>query len=677
MGTSDPAAESIDSRLKAPQAPGKNLHPAVRDGLFAPLVLACVVVFLVLYLGSGATDVWFAWTMASPLTATTVGAGFGAAVVLLFLAALEPGWTNARIASFAPLVMAAGSLVVTKHYQAELNPPRELAIAGTAFSVPVPDIWLIALGITILLTVLTVPAQLLRRVDVDGVAVATPIPGWARVFAGIEGMGLLVAGIGATVRPGPYVAWWPWPVSAFDLRELSVWSITLGLLIVYAAVVGDLRQAAVGLAALVVFGLLALGGVLRYAGDLRWGSPGALIVVSAMVLLLGTGFFGLVLLGLARVVRPVLTAVTTGKPGQPPSEASAWELARGIRSKITPHDDRGFFGPGSVTWKVWTYPTSLTVGFQRAVVVEELDPALVAAVDKTKALRTRSHTRYDRTLRYFAMVAFAGTRVTMKASDILVKVHSTGVGVDPVTGKRYDANDPASQLWIHLTAWHSILYAYEKYGPGRLSAEEEARYWADCATAAELQTCDPAEVPRDREGVRAYFERMRPQLVGSPVARSTMDHLLHAEVMLPPMPPAYWPAVLVITRTLRVATIASMPHWMRDLAGIRQSRLLDALVVPVMRLSFRFIRMSSWLQLAALRLLSPSTLPIVAPVLLGIAPATEETLTPAQARERFGYTPPALAHLELRARQRERVFKENRAPDDVGLVESEPVLGAR
>ena len=43
--------------------------------------------------------------------------------------------------------------------------------------------------------------------------------------------------------------------------------------------------------------------------------------------------------------------------------------------EITPHEDYGFFGPDSVTWKVWSYPTSLTVGFQRAVVIEELDPA--------------------------------------------------------------------------------------------------------------------------------------------------------------------------------------------------------------------------------------------------------------------------------------------------------------
>jgi hypothetical protein len=58
------------------------------------------------------------------------------------------------------------------------------------------------------------------------------------------------------------------------------------------------------------------------------------------------------------------------------------------KKSVEPSEDYGFFGPGSVTWKVWSYPTSLTIGFQRAVVVEELDPALIAWSTR----RTRSST---------------------------------------------------------------------------------------------------------------------------------------------------------------------------------------------------------------------------------------------------------------------------------------------
>jgi uncharacterized protein (DUF2236 family) len=342
---------------------------------------------------------------------------------------------------------------------------------------------------------------------------------------------------------------------------------------------------------------------------------------------------------------------------------------------IEPAEDYGFFGPDSVTWKVWSYPTALSIGFQRSVVIEELDPALVAAVDKTHQIYDRPRTRYDRTLRYFAMVAFGDSRSTTQAADILVKVHSKAIGTDSVTGRRYDANDPDSQLWIHLTAWHSILVAYEKYGPGKLSPEEESQYWEECARAAELQTCHPAAVPRTRDGIRKYFEDMRPQLIGSDIARQAMRHLLRADVMLPPVPLLLRPATMVATAFLRQGTLATMPRWMREMAGLRTSPALDAMVVPPLRAAFAVTGRSTRMQLMLLRLLSPTTLPIGARVLLSVPPANPITMTPRQAQERYGYANPAQAHLAFREKQHTRVFGEGRPPSEEGIVESEPILG--
>lgn len=345
------------------------------------------------------------------------------------------------------------------------------------------------------------------------------------------------------------------------------------------------------------------------------------------------------------------------------------------RKRTEPHEDYGFFGPGSVTWKVWSYPTSLTVGFQRSVVVEELDPNLVAAVDATHDIYSRPRTRYDRTLRYFAMVMFGDSRSVCQAANVLVKVHSKAVGVDPVIGGRYDANDPHSQLWIHLTAWHSILYTYEKYGPGRLSPEEEAQYWEECAVAAEFQTCDPADVPRTRAGIQAYFEYMRPKLVGSEIARQAMDHLLNGEVMFPPTPRVAAPVRWVVNKALRIATIATMPRWMRELGGLRQPRILDLLITPVMRLVFRLSHLSTRAQLLTLTLASPSTVPIAAPVLHGIPARNPVTLTPAEARERYGYSKPADAHREWRDKQLELMLAGGQTSDE-GLIESQDLLGS-
>lgn len=346
------------------------------------------------------------------------------------------------------------------------------------------------------------------------------------------------------------------------------------------------------------------------------------------------------------------------------------------RPEITPHEDYGFFGPGSITWKVWSYPTSLTVGFQRAVVIEELDPALVAAVDATQGIYARPWTRYDRTLRYFAMVAFADTRSTSQAADVLVKVHSKAVGTDPVTGRTYDANDPQSQLWIQLTGWHSILKAYEMYGPGKLSDAEERQYWAECAVAAELQTCSPADIPRTRDELRAYYETMKPQLIGSGIAQKAMHHLLDGAVMLPPMPRAFAPLNWAVTTVLRAATVATMPRWMREMGGISQPRIVDLAVVPVMKVAFRLANLNTRLKLELLGFLSPMTKPVVAPIFFGIEPIHAVVRTPAEARALYGYDKPAEAHLALRERQAARVFSEGVAPSEEGIIESEPILGA-
>jgi uncharacterized protein (DUF2236 family) len=331
-------------------------------------------------------------------------------------------------------------------------------------------------------------------------------------------------------------------------------------------------------------------------------------------------------------------------------------------SSLEPREDYGIFGPGSVTWRVWGYPTSLTVGFQRSVVVEELDPFLVASVYASQRIIRQARIRYDHTLRYFATIAFGGSREVVEASATLMRVHSRNVGVDPVSGLHFDPNNPDSQLWIHLTAWHSILYAYERYGPGRLSPEEEARYWEECATAAELQTCDPAKVPRTREGIRNYFEAMRPRLAASEATQEVMRHLLRAEVMLPPMPRIFRLGAWVNARVLRAATIATMPRWQRQLAGLRQPRIVDVLVRPVMRISFRVIASSGRLRVRALRLLSPSTVEVAGPMLLGIPPHDPTAFTPNEAFERAGTPAPAELYEELQGGPDLRVVHTPSAP---------------
>jgi uncharacterized protein (DUF2236 family) len=291
-------------------------------------------------------------------------------------------------------------------------------------------------------------------------------------------------------------------------------------------------------------------------------------------------------------------------------------------------EDYGFFGPGSPSWRIWTAPTAL-IGFQRSVVLEHFDPYLTAAVADSAGIYQDPRRRLDRTLAYFLIVAVADGRTAVAASDHLMRLHAEATGVEPITGRRYSANNPASQLWIHVTGWHSVLKCYERYGGGPLSLAEERQYWADSRIAAELQTCKPSDVPGSREEVREYFADVRPRLCTSERADRAMKYLLYT-----PRDRGFrlWAG----SRILAPAAIATLPGWMRRTGGFDQPASVDAAVVPAARVLVRALTVADSRPLLALaRRLVPHTADVLAAHFAAPPPAEPRTVTPAQAREQL------------------------------------------
>ena len=290
-------------------------------------------------------------------------------------------------------------------------------------------------------------------------------------------------------------------------------------------------------------------------------------------------------------------------------------------------DDYGFFGPGSPSWKVWASPTSL-IGFQRSVVLEHFDPYLAAAVADSAGIYTDPRGRLDRTLAYFLTVAVADGRTAIAVSDALMRIHAKARGVEPITGKRYSANDPAAQLWIHVTGWHSVLKCYERYGPGPLTADEEKRYWAESRIAAELQTCKPSDVPGSRDEVRQYFADVRGGLCTSEHADKAMSYLLWT-------PRDKGVRLWAGSRVLAPAAIATLPKWMRHMGNFDQPAAVDAAVTPVARAMVRALSArDSRPLLAASKQLVPYTAAVLAKHLESGVPASRRTVTPSEVRER-------------------------------------------
>lgn len=336
-------------------------------------------------------------------------------------------------------------------------------------------------------------------------------------------------------------------------------------------------------------------------------------------------------------------------------------------SECSPRADYGFFGPESVTWKVFGYPTAPTIAFQRTVVSEMFDPFVLAAAADTGAAMNRSKMRYERTLQYMETLAFADSRAALKASQILVRIHHRIGGIEPISGLRYDPNDPEGQLWIHLTAWHSVLLTYEVFGPGKLTPAEELQYWSECARAAEFQNINLADVPRDRAQMRAYYERVQPRLAATVATQEHVEHYFNVAgsflpdhaLLRPLRPAAQW--------LLRRGTIATLPRWMRRMSGVKQSRFTDAAVVMTLRPIYRLIARSKRFQVSMIRALSPLTAPILTPIFLGVPPLNPVVRTTQEARELYAIPTPAeqIAALEaadIGGRNRDRAPRDGTEP---------------
>ncbi|HJC86143.1 MAG TPA: DUF2236 domain-containing protein [Candidatus Corynebacterium faecigallinarum] len=307
---------------------------------------------------------------------------------------------------------------------------------------------------------------------------------------------------------------------------------------------------------------------------------------------------------------------------------------RGAAKDMATRADEGFFGPGSVAWKVWTFPTSALQGFFRAVTIEHLDPDLVAAVDDSGQVYKRTPTRYDRTIEYFAAVLFADAQTVTRMSDILMKVHDRSYGTNPVTGNDFEANRPSSQLWILVTAWHSILYTYEKFDPGKLSRDEENEYWEQMVTAAKFQPIDPADVPKTRGEALKHLDDWREKLSASEAAIRNVDHIIDggdtAFVGLPT------PIRKVLRPLFRRSIIATYPHWMRPMLGVKQSKAMDQLMFwgwkPFLAAANKMPWFISWV----VERICPRALRYIKPVYYKVPADSPKVYTPEVARRMFG-----------------------------------------
>ncbi len=254
--------------------------------------------------------------------------------------------------------------------------------------------------------------------------------------------------------------------------------------------------------------------------------------------------------------------------------------------------DVGYFGPDSVSWQVHREVTVL-FGGARAVLMQAAHPLVIAGARETGFYERNPWKRLQRTLILTYTITFGSKEQAHAAAERINDVHARIRGVDPVTGKRYDARDPDLLLWVHACLVDSALL-FEELTVGKLDNAGRQRFHEEQMLAAELVKVPREMIPPDVPALRRYIEGVidRGDLVVSEAARSV------ASLFRDPPPEAEWRPVL---RGVSRLAFGTLPSRLRALYGVQLGSAGEA----VIRATFAGTRLARPLLPARYRFIAP------------------------------------------------------------------------
>ncbi|WP_371657675.1 oxygenase MpaB family protein [Streptomyces sp. NBC_00280] len=222
--------------------------------------------------------------------------------------------------------------------------------------------------------------------------------------------------------------------------------------------------------------------------------------------------------------------------------------------------DPGLFGPRSVTWQLHGDPMMWVAGV-RALYFQALHPRAVRGVTQNSDFGKEAWGRLMRTASFVGTTTYGTTDAAEKAGARVRKIHRMLSAVDPDTGERYGVDEPELLLWVHCAEIDSYLHILCRSGYPIADSHAD-RYIREHLVSARLVGLDPDAVPANQAELRAYFEKVRPELAVGADARVVDDFLLR-----PPTHPLLVPAREVVWRRVAHLAYASLPPYAHELYG--------------------------------------------------------------------------------------------------------------
>jgi len=262
----------------------KELHPWLR----ALLYIGSFLVFVAgvqLFVLTEHTDVYFAWSIPSHLSAATLGAFYWGTMVFGFLSAREMLWAKARGAVPAVIVFTSVSLAVTILHFDDFR-----FASSNLITLTVTWIWVLVYFIEPPLLIVLFILQL--RGGGNDPQRAHSLPIWFRLLLILQGLFALVVAVALLFFLNAILSIWPWSLTEYVSGALAAWMFAVGVIGIQAAWENDWSRIRIAMISYFVFSILEFVAIFRYSGELRWFTPGEMYYLLFLASLLGVGSYG-------------------------------------------------------------------------------------------------------------------------------------------------------------------------------------------------------------------------------------------------------------------------------------------------------------------------------------------------------------------------------------------------
>jgi uncharacterized protein (DUF2236 family) len=216
----------------------------------------------------------------------------------------------------------------------------------------------------------------------------------------------------------------------------------------------------------------------------------------------------------------------------------------------------GYFGPQSMTWRLYREPLFL-LGGVRALLLQVAHPAVADGVARFSNFQQDPYGRGYRTFEAMATIYFGTCAQADATAARLRRMHDGIRGT--VNEEAYYANQVHLLCWVLSTLTETTLQVYEWLPDDDLPADWREQFYEESKIAAAILGIQKEAYPADLEQFRAYWSDM---LHGDTLGSSPTCQAMTAAIVLHPKVP---------TRLARLLSAGWLPQRLCTRIGLDAS----------------------------------------------------------------------------------------------------------